>query len=328
MAFIGLATVAVGGSSLGLGPSSGEVDSQLDVPVIFNSTDGVVGVQFDLIYDPSEVSLFEEPFAGTSVGNHGVDSEEIESGRTRVVVTSNTNEQLASGFLSIIPLKLEKAVTEGIDSVTLDNVIFANESGDSVSVNLAAFYGAYFGSMAGGSDSGEFALFVRPDQSAVFLAYIPSSDTGLLNLNVSIDEDGMFSFTTDGGITVTGDIDGSALAGTISPDGLTFSGTQSILLGDNLDQAGIYEAAVVNSSSGLAYSIIGADGRTYLYVSDPTATDAGSGMVNLMGEGAITTSGGVTFSINADADTSLFTGNFTIGGQEGTFLGLMEGTER
>ena len=327
LAFIGLASVAVAGSSIGLGPSSG-VDSQLDVPVIFSSTDDVVGVQFDLIYDPSEVSLIEEPFAGTSVGNHGVESEEIESGRTRVVVTSNTNEQLASGFLSIVPLKLSKAVTAGADSITLDNVILANGNGDSVSVGLAAFYGAYFGSMAGGGNAGEFALFVRPDQSAVFLAYIPSSDTGILDLRVSIDEDGKFSFTSDSGITVEGDINGSALACTVSPGGLTFSGTQSILLGDNLDQTGIYEAAVVNSSSGLAYSIIGADGRTYLYVSDSITADGGSGTVNLSGEGTITTSGGVAFSIDADADSSLFSGHFMIGDEERRIIGLLEGAER
>jgi len=327
LVFFGIASVAVGGSNIGLGPSSGDADSEIDVPVIFNSTDGVVGVQFDLVYDPAKVNFVDDPFAGTSVGNHSVDSEEIEVGRTRVVVASNTNEQLAGGFLSILPLKLTQTVASGTDSLALDNVIFANQGGSSVSVKLGAFYGAYFGTIGSGGDSGEFALFVRPDQTAVFLAYIPSSEVGILNLNVSIGEDGTFTFET-GGIAVQGDIDGSLITGSLSPQGLSFSGVQSALLGDNMAQAGIYEAAVINTSSGLAYSIIGADGRTYLYVSDPTVTDAGSGTVNTSGVGTITTSSGVAFAINADADTSVFTGSFIIGDEDGKFVGLREGAER
>lgn len=329
LAFVGLTSLAVAGSSIGLGPSSGVADSEIDVPVIFNSSDGVVGVQFDMVYDPAVVSLLDDPFAGTSVGNHAIDSEAVESGRTRVLVSSRTNEQLMSGFLSILPLKLSKAVADGANSVSLENVIFANQSGESVSVDLAAFFGAYFGTVGSGSGSGEFALFVRPDQSAVFLAHMPSSDTGILNLNVSIDSEGEFSFLTgDGDSTVTGAIAGSLVSGTITPPGLSFSGTQSQLLGDNLAQAGVYEAAVVNSASGLTYSIIGADGRTYLYVNAPGLVDGGSGTVNLQGEGTITTSGGASFSIRADAASSRFSGTFDLGDESGRILGLAEGAER
>jgi hypothetical protein len=329
LAFFGITSIAVAGSNVGLGPSSGDVGSEIDVPVIFNSTDGVVGVQFDLVYDPSEVSLIEDPFAGTSVANHKVESEEIELGRTRVVVTSNTNDQLANGFLSILPMRLSKAVAAGTDSLSLDNVIFADQGGSSVSINLDAFLGAYFGTISSSSVVGDFALFVRSDQTAVFLAYDTGSDRGILGLNVAIASDGTFSFTTDdGGIEVEGDIDRALVTGSIPSLSLTFNGTQSELLGPNLERAGIYEAAVVNTTSGLAYSIIGSDGRTYLYVSGPAVTDAGSGTVNTFGVGTITGSSGVEFSINTDSATSLFSGNFTIGDQDGRFVGLREGAER
>ncbi len=324
ISFLELASWAVAGSSIGLGPSSGLADDEIDVPVIFSTTDGVVGVQFDLVYEPATIELLEAPFAGTSIGNHEVNSESIEAGRTRVLVSSRTNQNLADGFLSILPLRLAKTVNEGTDSVTLENVIFADRNGSSISVDLAAFYGAYFGSIG----TGEFALFVRPDQSAVFLAHIPSSDTGILNLNVSIDQEGAFSFQSEDGANVTGAITGSLVSGRINPPDVAFSGTQSQLLGENLAQAGIYEAAVVNSASGLTYSIIGADGRTYLYVNVPGAVDGGSGTVNLNGEGTITTSGGANFSILADAVSDRFSGTFSRGDESGQILGLAEGAER
>src|ERR1019366_1726719 len=120
------------------------------------------------------------------------------------------------------------------------DVVVTNSAG-SVASSVAAltvisqsYAGVYFGSF--GTSIGTFAIYVRPDNTGVFLGYLPGSNVPVKNLSLTVSATGQFSFTQSGsgGISASStDINGApraaaagdiGFAGSIGQDG-SLSGT-------------------------------------------------------------------------------------------------------
>ena len=105
-----------------------------------------------------------------------------------------------------------------------------------------SFAGFYFGSFT--NNLGDFAIFVRDDNTGVFLGYLPGSTTPVVTLNLRINDLGQFSLS-QGTIAVGGTINSNGtLSGSIlgSVNG-TFTGDRAPDAGATQNVAGFYKAA-------------------------------------------------------------------------------------
>ena len=212
------------------------------------------------------------------------------------------------------------------DSVNYD-VVVTNSAGSATSSSAAvtvvrrSFAGTYFGSFGG--SLGNYAIYLRGDNSGVFLGYLPGNSTGLRNTEFSVTDLGAFQLTqgavsmsgtiaTDGSITgLVGGVSGAALSGARSPDtGLAQSA------------AGAYQAAAANTSSSV-YGIVSASGQAFVLVQTSTTSDGGQS--SLDGDNRITiTTARQSIIATIAPDTSGLTVVVTSGSTATTFTGASE----
>jgi hypothetical protein len=180
-----------------------------------------------------------------------------------------------------------------------------------------SFAGVYTGTFSGISDNGEFAVLVRPDNSAVALFHDAFDETGGVR-NLDIDNSGNFSFEGPPPFdTISGQISGDNITGTIccSQPG-TLAGTRSADSGPFEDSGGLYVGEITGSGTedgvpltfdGQIYAIVDAPGKMMIYV----AVDVFTGNVFLeVGE----TGGLVMVAPNGSIDESLPDGVMLNGG--------------
>jgi hypothetical protein len=111
---------------LSLGDTSGEKGVKKTVPVYLTSTEGVVAAQFDLYYDPTEVSIGKME-DGDGLDDHESDVQQIAEGIMRVTLLSNNNNPFTDGSLMNIQLGFNQDVAEGTASLTLENVLLIDD---------------------------------------------------------------------------------------------------------------------------------------------------------------------------------------------------------
>ena len=196
-----------------------------------------------------------------------------------------------------------------------------------VRVLLRSYAGNYFGRLG---DGGSFALYIRDDQTGVFLAFNPGSGTAYLSRTFTVDEEGRFTFTSTvtaaAGVAAdrlpSADTPGTAAAelvftGTIAPDGtlagsagtLTLAATRSAE-GATQGFAGYYEAGS-GGSSARTFTIIGSSGQALVLVQTATGVDAGVGSVGAAGNVTVTTAAGQTVAATVSAITKAVTATVT-----------------
>jgi hypothetical protein len=208
-----------------------------------------------------------------------------------------------------------------------------------LTVGTASFAGTYVGNLSNG---GTFALFIRADDTGVFLGYSSGANTPYLNLNVLVTPGGGFTVTSVAGgsantrrTAVLGRADpGDApVAGTIGADG-TLSGTiggvsfsaSRAASGSTASIAGFYEAGAADGS-GETYTIIGPSGQGFLLVQTSGGYDGGGGTVTASGQISITTADGAAYSGTVSSATSLISATLTSpAGSTMTFAGVQDGS--
>lgn len=197
-----------------------------------------------------------------------------------------------------------------------------------------SYAGTYFGSI--GAGLGTFALYVRDDNTGVFLGYIPGATAPVMNLDVLINDDGTFSFSQTAVSTAPsgGEVPlrASALApvgvtGTIGSDG-TLSGsisggananltaTRAADAGVSQSSAGFYRAGSTNSSAQV-YTIAGANGQAFVVVQGPSTFDGGTASVG--GTGL------VTFTTTRTAASQTLSGGTVNGSSSGAVNATLVG---
>jgi hypothetical protein len=180
---------------------------------------------------------------------------------------------------------------QAVDAANYD-VIVSNSAG-SVTSNIAgltilgrSWAGIYFGSF--NNNLGEFAIYVREDNTGVFLAYLPGSTTPVMSLNLNVNDAGQYGFT-QGTFSVGGTINanGTLSGSLVGPVNGTFGGDRAPEGGGSQAYAGFYQAGATNGG-GRAYVIAGPNNVAVAIVQSGAISDGGRGV--LTNGGALTVS--------------------------------------
>ena len=153
--------------------------------------------------------------------------------------------------------------------------------------------GAFLGNFSG--DAGSFALWVRPDRTAVFLGFLKAGGRALLNRAAEIGADGSFQFPIEifpAGGPATGvsgviSADGS-VTGAIAGSGVAISAAARAAGASTAALAGYYASGEPNGSS-VAHTILGAAGESYVLIVTDSGAEAGRGTAGSDGAVSIST---------------------------------------
>ena len=162
--------------------------------------------------------------------------------------------------------------------------------------------GSYFGSSASGDTN--WAMYVRPDNSAVFIAYGGSPATATV-VNFTINADETFSSSSS---NVSGRISGTQVTGQIGSGNRTFTGTFDNTTGTTQLTAGYYKADALNGAAGSTYIVVGPSGKALAITVTPILADAVSGVVDLNGKitGKSSTGNSAVLTFELPTQSALF----------------------
>ncbi|MBS0632449.1 MAG: hypothetical protein JSS11_11075 [Verrucomicrobia bacterium] len=219
-------------------------------------------------------------------------------------------------------------------------------SATSVTSAPVATAGIYFGTFPSG---GNWALYVRADGTATYLAYLPSRHSAIV-VNLTVGLNGSFSAAgteaasaaTVGSLalagpespvrraaaasafTLTGQIAANgAVTGQLAGLNETFSGTLDSAA--STAPAGLYRTAALNAASGATIAIVGPSGQTVV-VTTGTVNDGAAGTVNASGQFTATTANGATLALTINASAKTVSATLTpAGGPPVSYAGLPEG---
>ncbi len=187
----------------------------------------------------------------------------------------------------------------------------------SARLTVVSLAGSYFGTFADGG--GEWALFVNPDGSGTYIAYLSGRKSAVV-AHVTVAADGTFTIdgteiigqstsrtiramslggssgqrsvaTVAGHYTLTGRIDGISVSGQLSGLGaaVTVAGSADTTAGSA--PTGYFASDEVGSS-GATYAIVAPSGRALVVATSPTVIEAATGTVSATGQLTATTETG------------------------------------
>ncbi|MSU48257.1 MAG: hypothetical protein EXS37_04055 [Opitutus sp.] len=225
------------------------------------------------------------------------------------------------------------SAVQGGDAATYD-VVVSSSAGSVTSLTASlrvinrSYAGYYFGTFSGGV--GSFALYVRDDNTGVFLGYVPGNIAPVTSLNISVNDGGQFVFT-QGAVTVAASANegeparAAALAavvvsGTIATDGTisgaiqggasaSLSATRAPDSGQSQAVAGFYQAGSSTNST-TSYAIAGPNNQAFAITQSASASDGGLGAVSAAGQLSVVT-GRSTITQIISAATGIVTGSST-----------------
>ena len=242
-----------------------------------------------------------------------------------------------------------------INSVNLDSmgaydVVISNSKGSVTSdsavlaVNLPKLSGTYFGTFTGG---GSWALYVRTDYTASFIATVPSRAITLV-LELAVATDGSFkvasstvtalgssfaqSASVDGSsagtkfassteVTLKGWIIDGQVSGNLLSLGVDFSGQADSATGPVKSLAGY---ATATSSNGSLYSIVGSNGETLMVIATSSLVDSATGTTQATGKFTGTTALGAQVVSSTDPTKLTLSASYVGGGGSVSFVGRAE----
>ncbi|TVR54398.1 MAG: hypothetical protein EA425_01850 [Puniceicoccaceae bacterium] len=197
-----------------------------------------------------------------------------------------------------------------------------------VAVEAADFAGVYFGNlltMADAAVAGYFGIYVRPNQTAVFMAFLADGTGGFFNGNLLDDGQGGYAFESDD-VSVSWTHRGSEISGQIG-DNLVLAGERSLPPVVPLPVAGFgfYPGVDLGGGLGEVNLMVGPAGDALLVSIDPAGFDGGRGFLRADGVMEIETTGGLHYDIEIDpADKSVLGAYSGPDGLSGAFMGFLE----
>ncbi len=250
------------------------------------------------------------------------------NGATSATLTFASVQTSDAGSYTVI-------VTNSVASVT--------SSSANVRIITRSYAGTYFGNIGA---LGFFAIYVRDDNTGIFLGYLTGSKTPFVSQDLFVDDSGHFhfgtssasevrtaadvgdgehrsafaalDFTFDGTIGDSGALSGSLsgavsapLAATKSADGATSSMT------------GFYQAGAAGSSA-TTFTIVSPAGQVLVLTQTATGADAGTGTISTAGDIAVVTANNQTVSATLSSDASIAATVTSSTGQKTTFAGASD----
>jgi hypothetical protein len=207
-------------------------------------------------------------------------------------------------------------VASSINSVQVSAPEAAAGASTASSASAGTSYIGTYSRLSGTSiESGNFALVTVGTKTATLIAYsITSPYKTYYYSGGTVDSTGHIS------IPATSDL--GALTATAADSGVngTFDGTRATFIGQvwasssTSVPAGYYQGYLNGKSDSRIVGIVSADGQIYVYGSDGSFVDAGSGTVSSTASFSFTTKSGTIFSGTASSSTGLITGTMTVAG--------------
>ena len=109
-----------------IGSGSGEIHTDISIPVSINNMEPFSGFQFDLTL-PQDINYVENSVVlSTRKSDHSVSGSLINANTLRVIAYSNTNAEFSGSDGEIMTLKLKPEVSSGNYNLTISNPIISN----------------------------------------------------------------------------------------------------------------------------------------------------------------------------------------------------------
>jgi hypothetical protein len=109
-----------------IGSGSGEIHTDISIPVSINNMEPFSGFQFDLTL-PQDISFVENSVAlSTRKSDHSVIGSLINANTIRVIAYSNANAEFTGSDGEVMTLKLKPEVSSGNYNLTISNPIISN----------------------------------------------------------------------------------------------------------------------------------------------------------------------------------------------------------
>jgi hypothetical protein len=277
----------------------------------------VVRAPPDITTPPVSQSVFAGDRVSLTVAATGVPAPTFQWRKNGVAIAGATSSTLTFASVAATDAgRFEVVVTNALGSVT--------SAAATITVATRDFAGTYFGRFNG--TSGEFALLVRADRSAVFIAHLPALQTGVAVADLRLDLTGAFTVNTitlasatevvalesrpevaaaPQPVTLRGNIDESigAVTGTISGLSTTFEGARTERTGSASTIAGLYRTAIIGSATDRGYVLIAPNAQTFFITSSGTTIDSARGDVDRTGllTASTVAQGTVNFTVNNGA---------------------------
>ena len=299
----------------------------------------------------SPVGFFRLRFLPPSISLHP-------RGQTNPVGSSVTLEASASGTLPLtyqwykdkLPLAGKTSSQLPLSGLTASNagnyyVLITNRAGRAVSQEAVVTVigaqksqaGIYMGKFAGQSDSGGFAIMVRPEGVASAVGYNTPQEEGVFIQSFNVAPDGSFNAVTVQKGKAIGTVTEAGISGTFvnSTGGSgSFIGNRKSESGLHSKSAGYYVGTYEGVFAGSAYAILAADGSLFFYSIDdptsPTADGDGGGFGTIDAANVLsgtTVPNGLKLTGTLNAATSVLTGSYGMGDITlGTFRVARTGT--
>jgi hypothetical protein len=125
-------------SSLALGDRTGAPNTAISVPIQVASNGGLVGLQFDVLYNPTDIDITGLTPGALST-DHTFLAETFDSGRQRVLVYSATNAVFDNGVIGALELDLSGTFPDERAALSFSNISFVTVDGTVLTVDVAPY---------------------------------------------------------------------------------------------------------------------------------------------------------------------------------------------
>ena len=253
----------------------------------------------DVVQAPLDVAIDREGTVTLSVsaegpgltyqwyrGNSGDKSNPIE-GATNSVYETDTITQDTNYWVEI----KTGGIAQGVEVY----------NGETIQVNLEQTSRYFFGEIGPG-DQGSFAMMLREDGSAAFLANLSTLSTRLEVLDLVVDGQGAFQFQDEGQTGFSGNVSENSVSGVFTGTNLSFSGSKSVEDGMSKSISGLFTAVMPNTADGQVFVIVGPSGKSFVSIS--LGKEGESGFATLNPSGVLTADLSTLYTIALSIDES------------------------
>jgi len=116
-----------------LGSAIGQLGSTVYIPITYVGNGAVTGIQFDVLFEASQLTSGGQPTADSGLGAHSLNSSLPSQGARRILISPPANNApLGSGTLGVIPFSLNATATANSKLLTLTNVVISDGNANAV----------------------------------------------------------------------------------------------------------------------------------------------------------------------------------------------------
>ena len=169
--FIALASIHLGmaqNTITVVGDTAGYAQA-LDLSVTLDNTDDIAALQFDVVFDPSALTVTGSAVLDPAINNHAIGSSQPESGRLRIVIFSLSGDVIAAGSQNLLTVPITTKYEPGSFNLSVENIVMSDALSAPLTGNGVAgvllVEGPKYVLVSQNIDFGEVPMLSTPTQS-------------------------------------------------------------------------------------------------------------------------------------------------------------------